>query len=255
MIHEHFGVGGKLGMGNEEVTASPGRETLRATRVYMMAAICLMVGLGIGYVLRGPQLPTVATPAVVKAATAASAGANPHAGTGTGQMPSLEAMKKLADKQAAPLLEKLKKDPKNSGMLVEVGAIYHGDHQFKEAAVYYDKAVQADPANVAIRTKLAASLFRSGDADGAIGQLNQALRYDPRDSNSLYDLGTIRWQGKQDGKGALAAWRQLLKANPQLSADRKAMVRAQIFDVQTTLNGHRGMQGVANDGGAKSNPN
>jgi len=34
----------------------------------------------------------------------------------------------------------------------------------------------------------------------------------------------IMWQGKQDAKGALTAWQELLKTNPQLSADRKATV-------------------------------
>jgi cytochrome c-type biogenesis protein CcmH/NrfG len=43
----------------------------------------------------------------------------------------------------------------------------------------------------------------------------------------------IKWQGKQDGKGALVAWRELLKSNPQLSADRKAAVQKLIADVQT----------------------
>jgi cytochrome c-type biogenesis protein CcmH/NrfG len=42
----------------------------------------------------------------------------------------------------------------------------------------------------------------------------------------------IKWQGKQDGKGALAAWQELLKSNPQLSADRKATVQKLMTDAQ-----------------------
>jgi cytochrome c-type biogenesis protein CcmH/NrfG len=242
-------------MGNEVITASAARENMPATRVYLMAAICLVVGLGIGYVLRGPALPAIPATAVAKAAAPSAPVANPHGAMGAGHMPSLEEMKKIADKQAAPLLEKLKGDPKNSDVLVQVGAVYHSSHQFKEAAVYYDKAVQIEPTNVAVRTKLASSLFRSGDVDGAIGQLNKALTYDPKDANCLFDLGMIRWQGKQDGKGALAAWRELLKTNPQLSADRKATVRQLITDVQTTMSGQHKIQGVASNDGPKSNSN
>ena len=58
--------------------------------------------------------------------------------------------------------------------------------------------------------------------DGAISQLQTALQYDPKDANSLFNLGMIKWQGKQDGKGALAAWRELLKSNPQLSAEQQS---------------------------------
>ena len=147
-------------------------------------------------------------------------------------MPSLDQMKQMADKKAAPLLEKLKGDPNNSDLLLQVGKIYKSTHQFKEAAGYYDKALQVDPKNVAVRTAMASCLYYNGDVDGAISQLQQALHYDPKDANSLFNLGMIKWQGKQDSKGALAAWQQLLKSNPQLSADRKAQVQKLMADVQ-----------------------
>jgi cytochrome c-type biogenesis protein CcmH/NrfG len=147
-------------------------------------------------------------------------------------MPSLKEMKQMADKKAAPLLEKLKTDPNNSGLLIQVGKIYSSTHQFKEAASYYGKALQVDPKNVAIRTEMASCLYYNGDVDEAISQLQQSLHYDPKDANSLFNLGMIKWQGKQDSKGALAAWQQLLKANPQLSAERKATVQKLMADVQ-----------------------
>ena len=197
----------------------------------------------------GGQMP--ATPAQQ---TARAGPASPHGGAmGGGRMPSLEEMKRMADKQAAPLLEKLKSDPNNSALLVQVGAIYHATHQFKEAAAYYGRAVQIDPKNVAVRTKLASSLYRSGDVDGAIAQLNQALSYDPKDANALFDLGMIRLQGKQDGKGAVAAWQRLLKTNPQLSADRKAMVQKLMANVLTTLGDQHGTEGARSNDGHKSN--
>jgi cytochrome c-type biogenesis protein CcmH/NrfG len=151
----------------------------------------------------------------------------------SGQMPSLDQMKHMADKKAAPLLEKLKSDPTNVDLLRQVGNIYQSTHQFKDAASYYDQALKTDPKNVPIRTQLASSLYYSGDVDGAISQLQTGLQYDPKDANSLFNLGMIKWQGKQDGKGALVAWRELLKSNPQLSADRKAAVQKLIADVQT----------------------
>jgi len=149
-----------------------------------------------------------------------------------GHTPSLEEMKQMADKKAAPLLEKLKSDPNNSDLLSQAGNLYKATHQFKEAAGYYDKALHVDPKNVAIRTEMASCLYYNGDVDGAISQLQQALHYDPKDVNSLFNLGMIKWQGKQDSKGALAAWQQLLKSNPQLSADRKATVQKLMADVQ-----------------------
>ncbi|MGA6985425.1 MAG: tetratricopeptide repeat protein [Terriglobales bacterium] len=214
-------------MPDETVKQRTGGSAWQAKQAYVMAAVCLLVGLAIGYLFRGSQSPA---PSVAEVAGRQQT-AIPH-GMG-GHMPSIEQMKQMADTKAAPLLEKLKSDPNNSDLLIQVGKIYNSTHQFKEAAAYYDKALQVDPKNVAIRTEMASCLYYSGDVDGAISQLQQALHYDPKDANSLFNLGVIKWQGKQDSKGALAAWQELLKSNPQLSADRKATVQKLMADVQT----------------------
>lgn len=196
-------------------------------QVYAMAVISLVVGLAIGYLFRGSQSPAPSPQPV------AAAPQSPHAAGGMGgQMPNLEQMKQMADDKAAPLLEKLKGDPNNTDLLTKVGDLYQATHQFKEAAGYYDKALHVDPKNVSIRTQMASCLYYGGDVDGAISQLQQALHYDPKDANSLFNLGMIKLQGKRDSKGALAAWQLLLKSNPQLSPERKAMVQKLIADIQ-----------------------
>jgi cytochrome c-type biogenesis protein CcmH/NrfG len=214
-------------MANEPTTEPTAGASWQAKQVYAMAVISLVVGLAIGYLFRGSQSP--AAPLPQPAANAQSAA---PAGAMGGHMPSLEEMKQMADKKAAPLLEKLKTDPNNSDVLIQVGKIYSSTHQFKEAASYYGKALQVDPKNVAIRTEMASCLYYNGDVDEAISQLQQSLHYDPKDANSLFNLGMIKWQGKQDRKGALAAWQQLLKSNPQLSAERKAAVQKLMAAVQ-----------------------
>ena len=213
-------------MANESTTEPTARSAWQVKQVYAMAVISLVVGLAIGYLFRGSQSPAAPQPAA-NAQLAASAGAMGE------HVPSLEEMKQMADKKAAPLLEKLKSDPNNTDLLIQTANIYLSTHQFKEAAGYFDRTLQVDPKNVAIRTQMASCLYYSGDVDGAISQLQQALRYNPKDANSLFNLGMIKWQGKQDGKGALAAWQQLLKSNPQLSPDRKATVQKLMAQVQT----------------------
>lgn len=217
-----------------EMTTPTATGLLKATQVYAMASVCLVAGLAIGYLMRSSQL---ALPLVRPAAHAVPAGAS--AGQHHG---SLEEIKKVADRQAAPLLEKLKSNPNDNALLVQVGAIYHTSHRFKEAADYYSKALETDPKNVATRTRLASSLYRSGDIDGAITQLNQALTYEPKDANALFDLGMIKLQGKGDDKGAIAAWQRLLKTNPQLTPDRKATVMKLMADAMTMRNDQHGIE-------------
>ena len=213
-------------MVNEPTTQPSAGLAWSAKQVYAMAVVCLVVGLAIGYLFRGSQSPAAPAQPVANAQPAASAG-----GVG-GHVPSLEEMKQMADMKAAPLREKLKSDPNNGGLLFQVGNIYKATHQFKEATDYYKKALQVDPKNVAARTEMASCLYYNGDVDGAIRQLQQSLHYDPKDANSLFNLGMIKWQGKQDGKGALAAWQELLRSNPQLSAERKAKVQKLMADAK-----------------------
>ena len=240
-------------MTNEPATAATSSESSPWTRVYLKAAICLVVGLAVGYLLRGSR--SSAASSDLPAASVAKSSVRASA-MGAREMPGGAGhMQQMADKQAAPLLERLKSDPNNSALLIQVGGIYHTTHQFKQAAEYYDKALRVDPKNVAIRTKLASSLFRMGDADGAIAQLNQALSYDPKDANALFDLGVVKLNGKQDSKGALAAWQRLLKSNPQLSADRKATVQKLMAAVMTTLSDQNGIEGAGSHDGHKSDIN
>jgi cytochrome c-type biogenesis protein CcmH/NrfG len=213
-------------MGNEPTTQPTARSAWQSKQVYAMAVICLMLGLATGYMFRGSQSPAV--PAQLRR----NAPLTTPAASLSGHRPSLEEMKQMADEKAAPLFEKLKSDPNNSGLLVQVGKIYKATHQFNEAVGYYDKALNVDPKNVPLRTEMASCMYYSGDIDGAIRQLQQTLRYDPKDANSLFNLGMIRWQGKQDAKGALATWQELLKSNPQLSADRKSRVQKLIAEAQ-----------------------
>jgi len=36
----------------------------------------------------------------------------------------------------------------------------------------------------------------------------------PQKADTLFNLGIVKWQGKKDGPGAVAAWKKLLETNP-----------------------------------------
>ncbi|HEY2860964.1 MAG TPA: tetratricopeptide repeat protein [Terracidiphilus sp.] len=203
---------------------TPAKRTLPTRHVYLIGAVCLVCGLAAGYTVHGSRIPAPARPA---------ASAPFHHPT-VGQRPSLAQFQQMAAKQAAPLIEKLKTDPSNVDLLLQVGALYHATQQYPQAITYYSRAVAAEPKNVANRIKLASSLYRGGDPDAAIVQLNAALAVNPSDANSLFNLGLVKWEGKQDGSGALAAWKLLLKSNPQLAPERKATVQKLMNQVQTS---------------------
>jgi cytochrome c-type biogenesis protein CcmH/NrfG len=188
-------------------------------QVYAMAAVCLVVGLAVGYLFRG------------SAATQAANSAQAAQGSPR-QMPTLDQMKHMADKQAEPLLARLKATPDNAVLLIEIADVYKSAHQFKEAVTYYDRSLQVDPTNVAVRTDMASCLFYTGDADAALAQLDQSLKYSPNDANTLFNVGMIKMRGKKDSRGALAAWQELLAKNPNLDSQKKASVQKLIADAK-----------------------
>jgi cytochrome c-type biogenesis protein CcmH/NrfG len=190
-----------------------------ARQVYVSAAICLALGVTLGYLFRGSGSPSMETSAPAQSAT-----------SGVPQMPTLEQMKRKADKQAEPLLAKLQADPKNAAVLAQIGAIYESTHQFKEAADYYEKSLAVDPKNIVVRNEMASCLYYIGNADAALKQLELSLKDDPTNANVLFNLGMIRWQAKKDAGGAVTAWQQLLKLNPNLESQKKVQVQRLIAD-------------------------
>ncbi len=196
----------------KNVESAPGSSTAvwQAKAVYLMAMICLVVGVAIGYLARGSQSP-VPTPGPAAPASVAQT-QNPHATMGN-QMPSLEQMKQMADKAAAPALEKIKTNPSDFTALNEAGKVYRSTHQFKLAASYYEKALQIEPKNAAVRTDLASCLYYTGDVEGALTQLDKALSYDPKFFGALLNTGIIKMQAKNDVNGAISSWEKILKTN------------------------------------------
>jgi tetratricopeptide (TPR) repeat protein len=184
-----------------------------AAQTYAMAAVCLIIGVLMGYLGHGSG---DIQPAAVQASAEIKQGA------GAGQVnpapqpvPTLDDMKRMADKQAEPLLSRLKASPKDAALLNKTALTYKAAHQFKEAIVYFQKALEVDPKNVPIRTDMASCMYYTGDTDGALAQLDKSLTYDPKHAGTLMNIGIIKWRGKNDVDGAVEAWEKLLKLNPQ----------------------------------------
>lgn len=187
--------------------------------VYTMASICLVLGLSVGYLFRGSQLPKV-QPAPVPTAPASEA--KPHS------MPTMDQMKHMAAKTAEPLLEQLKAQPNDPALLSKIAKTYFSANQVPEAISYAQRAVQADPKQVGNRADLASYLYYSGDTERAIAALQDALNVEPNNAQVLFNLGLITLKGKNDAPGAVAFWKRLLKSNPNLPDPQKKMVNQAI---------------------------
>ncbi len=175
------------------------------TQSYGMAVICLVLGVAAGYLLHAPAVASPTAPAPEVSAPPANAAP---------QMPSAADMKRMADKQVAPLLEQLQKNPKDAELLAKIAHAYMAAQQFQSAQQYYEESIAAKPQPETLN-ELAFVYVKLGDLDRAIATLNKAIAIDPKNVHALFNLGFFEWKGKADPKAAIAAWETLLKVAPE----------------------------------------
>jgi tetratricopeptide (TPR) repeat protein len=186
-----------------------------STQAYSFAIVCLVVAGAAGYFLRG-SISAGDSKAALAAGTKTSAALHQQR-----IMP--QQMKHMAEKQAEPLIARLRTTPKDPTLLSEVGNIYFDTQQYKEAIGYYERALKVDPKNVDVRADMATCYWYVGNADEAIANYEQGLALKPDHANILFNLGVVKWEGKLDPDGALKAWERLLRTNPNFQ--NKAQVQ------------------------------
>lgn len=199
-----------------ETTNTSSTTKWTGVQAYTLAVVCLLLGMAGGWLVRGSQSPAAAV-----AAESVSAPAPTSMGGAMNAQPTPEQLKLMADKQAEPLLEKLKSDPNNPELLASIGNFYYDAQQYPIAVDYYGRALKAKPSDAAIRTDMGTADWYMGNADAAIAEFNKALTYEPNKANTLFNLGLVKWQGKMDINGAVADWEKLLATNPNYEGKDK----------------------------------
>jgi tetratricopeptide (TPR) repeat protein len=199
-----------------ETVKTTSAATWNGAQASALVVVCLLVGIATGWLVRSSTSApdtahAVAAPAPMAATSSQPAPANFGMESAA---PSAQQLKEAADKQAAPLLLRLKAEPANASLLAGLGNIYYDAKQYPAAIDFYVRSLKEQPADTSIRTDLGTAYWYTGNADAAITQFNKSLSYDPAKADTLFNLGIVKWQGKKDGPGAVAAWKKLLETNP-----------------------------------------
>ena len=191
-------------------------------QAYSMAAICLILGVVVGYLVHAPAVASSNPPAVAVAPPPSA----------PASAPSAQDLKRMADKQVEPLLAELQKHPKNADLLTRIGTAYLAAQQYQSAQQYLEQAAAVKPSPETLN-ELSFVQYSLGNVDHAIETLNRALKQDGKNSKLLYNLGMYEWHGKSDPKAAIAAWQSFLKANP--SDPKRAQVEQMIAQAKQHL--------------------
>jgi cytochrome c-type biogenesis protein CcmH/NrfG len=193
------------GVRSQSISSSRSNGAWTGRQAYLLAVFCLLLGVALGYLFRGSA-------STATAQAAASTTTQPGS-VDVQQQPDANAQALLAQ-AAAPLLEAVNRDPKDFDSYVKLGNLFYDGKEFPQAIQYYERAVLIHPDNPDVRTDMGTAYWYTGNAEKALAAMETSLKYRPGHPQTLFNLGWVRWQGKQDPKGAIAAWQQLLKANP-----------------------------------------
>jgi len=151
-----------------------------------------------GYVL-GTQSGTARPIAPVVQAAAASPAPAPHV---------------VNEQELQTYRNILAADPKNAKAAEALGNKLYDAHRYAEAIPYYRQALRVDPRNINVSTDLGTALFESGQVDDALAQFERSLGINPKHAQTLFNIGIVKLNGKQDAAGAIASWERLLADNP-----------------------------------------
>lgn len=207
-------------MTEEKRTAeTPNSGQWTSAQAYILSVICLLVGVAVGYLVRG------SAPSQVNAQLQ-STGTQTSAPT---QQPTPEQLHQMAETQAQPLLAQLKSDPNNANLLYQIGNLYYDAQQYPDAVKYYQDALRINPKETNVRTDLGTAYHLMGQPDQAIKEYDEVLKVDSKHANALFNEGMVKWQDKMDMNGAIADWKRLLETNPDFpQRDRVQQMIAQV---------------------------
>ena len=187
----------------------PGGGRWTSTHAYVLSVICLLVGVAVGYLVRG----SAPSSSAATQAHAVAAESFPASMPGA-QQPAAEQLRQMADTQVQPLLKQLKSYPKNAALLYQIGNLYYDAEQYPKAVTYYEGSLKIDPTATDVRTDMATAYHLMGQPDRAIVEYDAVLKIDGKHANALFNEGMVKWQDKMDLNGAIGSWKRLLETHP-----------------------------------------
>lgn len=185
----------------------------------------ILLGIIAGYIMGANQTPYAAVPPPA-AATAAGV---PH------DHPPVVANE--AELQA--FRDILKSDPKNVKAATELANRLYDAGRYAEAVPYYQQSLGSNPKDANVSTDLATALYYMGRVDDALGQLQKSIAIDPSHAQTLFNTGIIRRDGKKDPKGAIDAWEELLRVQPNYPEAERVRTMIAELKGQAAATGNR----------------
>jgi cytochrome c-type biogenesis protein CcmH/NrfG len=127
----------------------------------------------------------------------------------------------LTSEQARTILsleQEVAANPTNGEAWTQLGHVYYDTNNVSKAINAYEKSLELIPNEPNVLTDLGVMYRRSGQPEKALAAFDQAMSIAPNHEQSRFNKGVVLRYDLNDRDGALKAWEELLKINPNALA-------------------------------------
>ena len=127
------------------------------------------------------------------------------------------------DAQVQALHDPISREPGNAKVQIDLGNVLYDAGRYQEAIGHYQKALELDPKNVRRQHRPGDGSVVSGPARRRAGaSLRKSLAIEPNHPQTLFNIGIVRLEGKQDRAGAIEAWSGSCRPIPAIRRPRRS---------------------------------
>ena len=127
----------------------------------------------------------------------------------------------LTSEQARTILaleQEVAANPTNVEAWTQLGHVYYDTDNPAKAISAYEKSLELRPNDPNVLTDLGVMYRRSRQPEKALAAFDQAMSIAPNHEQSRFNKGVVLRYDLNDREGALKAWEELLKINPNALA-------------------------------------
>jgi cytochrome c-type biogenesis protein CcmH/NrfG len=127
----------------------------------------------------------------------------------------------LTSEQARTILaleQEVAANPTNVEAWTQLGHVYYDTDNPAKAIIAYEKSLELRPNDPNVLTDLGVMYRRSRQPEKALAAFDQAMSIAPNHEQSRFNKGVVLRYDLNDREGALKAWEELLKINPNALA-------------------------------------
>jgi cytochrome c-type biogenesis protein CcmH/NrfG len=127
----------------------------------------------------------------------------------------------MSNEQAKTILQleqEVAVNPTNVDAWTQLGHVYFDTNNAAKAIRAYEKSLELSPNNPNVLTDLGVMYRRNGQPDKALEAFDRAMTIDPSHEQSRFNKGIVLRYDLNDREGAVQAWEELIKINPNAQA-------------------------------------